>query len=48
MLTIRPDQDSDFDTIIKLWHDCGLIHPVNDPAKDIARKMKVNPEWFIN
>jgi ribosomal protein S18 acetylase RimI-like enzyme len=26
---------------------CDLTRPVNDPWKDIARKMKVNPELFL-
>lgn len=47
MLAIRPYQDCDLDAIVRLWHDCGLIHPANDPLKDIERKKRVNPEWLI-
>ena len=46
-MKIRPYQDSDEQTIIQLWLDCGLVAPQNNPVRDIQRKLKVNPEWFI-
>ena len=46
-MKIRPYQDSDEQTIIQLWLDCGLVAPQNNPIRDIQRKLKVNPEWFI-
>lgn len=33
--------------VIALWEKCNLTRPVNNPKKDIARKMKVNPELFL-
>jgi len=33
--------------VIGLWERCGLVRPINDPQKDIRRKMKVNPELFL-
>ncbi|HVU18663.1 MAG TPA: GNAT family acetyltransferase [Candidatus Didemnitutus sp.] len=45
--TIRPFQDPDQAAVIALWHAAGLVRPQNDPVKDIARKRKVNPEWFL-
>lgn len=33
--------------VIALWKRCNLVRPVNNPGKDIARKMKVNPELFL-
>jgi ribosomal protein S18 acetylase RimI-like enzyme len=30
-----------------LWQECGLVVPHNNPVRDIERKMKVNPEWFL-
>jgi ribosomal protein S18 acetylase RimI-like enzyme len=33
--------------VIALWEKCNLIRPVNNPHKDIARKIKVNPELFL-
>jgi ribosomal protein S18 acetylase RimI-like enzyme len=46
-LTIRPYQPADEDTVVALWHACGLTRPWNDPRKDIARKRTVQPEWFL-
>jgi len=39
-----PDDES---SVIQLWNDCGLVRPWNDPAKDIARKLTVQPEMFL-
>ncbi|MDZ4404286.1 GNAT family acetyltransferase [Prosthecobacter sp.] len=44
---IRPFQPSDEDTVIALWNACGLVVPQNNPVRDIARKLRVNPEWFL-
>jgi ribosomal protein S18 acetylase RimI-like enzyme len=33
--------------VIALWERCNLTRPVNNPQKDIQRKMKVNPELFL-
>lgn len=46
-MTIRPYRDSDEKAVVGLWRACGLVRPQNDPRKDIARKQKVNPEWFL-
>lgn len=47
MLFIRPFQPKDQTAVVKLWHTCKLVVPHNDPCQDIARKLKVNPEWFL-
>lgn len=44
---IRPYRPHDQETVIALWDPCGLLAPQNDPIKDIARKARVNPEWFF-
>ena len=44
---IRPYAPSDESAVITLWRECGLLRPQNDPRKDIARKLRVNPEWFL-
>jgi ribosomal protein S18 acetylase RimI-like enzyme len=44
---IRSYQPSDELTVIALWKECGLTRPWNDPRKDIARKLKVQPELFL-
>ncbi len=46
-LSIRPFQTDDLNDVIRLWRSCNLIRPWNDPSKDIARKLRVNPEWFL-
>ena len=46
-LEIRPFRPSDLNDVIRLWRSCNLTRPWNDPSKDIARKLRVNPEWFL-
>ena len=46
-MNIRPFQTTDELAVISLWRKCNLTHPNNDPRKDIARKMRVNPEMFL-
>jgi ribosomal protein S18 acetylase RimI-like enzyme len=46
-VTIRPFRPADGAPVIALWQACGLVRPQNDPRKDIARKLRVNPEWFL-
>lgn len=45
--SIRPFAPKDEPVVIALWRACDLIRPQNDPRKDIARKLHVNPEWFL-
>lgn len=45
--TIRSFAPADAAAIIALWRACDLVRPWNDPHKDIARKLRVNPEWFL-
>ena len=44
---IRQYDVTDRDDVIELWRQCGLVVPQNDPGRDIERKLKVNPEWFL-
>ena len=46
-MQIRPFEIRDEEDVIKLWMECNLIVPWNDPRKDIQRKLKVNPELFL-
>ena len=46
-LLIRPYQDQDEKSVIRLWHNCNLVVPQNDPKLDIERKSKVNPDLFL-
>ena len=47
MLQIRPYQVQDRDRIVRLWHDCNLVVPWNDPQKDIQRKQDSGAELFL-
>ena len=44
---IRPFLESDTDTVVQLWHECGLTRSWNDPRHDIRRKLAVQPELFL-
>lgn len=44
---IRPYHPTDKDSVIALWHACGLIRAWNDPDKDIQRKLQVQPDMFL-
>ena len=46
-MKIRPFAAADEQAVISLWRDCGLVVPWNDPAKDIARKLAVDPGLFL-
>lgn len=46
-LIIRPYRPADEPAVLELWAACHLIVPHNDPRKDIRRKLRVNPEWFL-
>lgn len=46
-MLIRPYRQTDEAALLALWQACDLIKPQNDPRKDIARKLRVNPEWFL-
>ena len=42
-LNIRAFHPADEAAVIQLWHDSGLTRPWNDPKKDVARKLTVQP-----
>ena len=46
-MTIRPFCAADEAAVVALWEVCKLTRSWNDPQKDIARKLRVNPEWFL-
>jgi ribosomal protein S18 acetylase RimI-like enzyme len=33
--------------VVALWTRCGLVPPWNDPRKDIARQLRMQPELFL-
>lgn len=46
-ISIRAYRPSDDVDVIALWRVCDLVRPWNDPAKDITRKLKVDPDGFL-
>jgi ribosomal protein S18 acetylase RimI-like enzyme len=46
-LEIRPFRPADEAAVIALWQVAGLTRPWNDPHRDIARKLRVQPELFL-
>jgi ribosomal protein S18 acetylase RimI-like enzyme len=46
-MEIRSYVESDQDAVVDLWRDAGLIVPQNDPATDIRRKLRVQPDMFL-
>jgi ribosomal protein S18 acetylase RimI-like enzyme len=46
-LVIRSYQRQDEEAVIELWLQCDLVVPQNNPQRDINRKLRVNPEWFL-
>lgn len=46
-MKIRVFVEEDTSAVIALWENCGLTRPWNDPAKDIQRKLKIQPELFL-
>jgi ribosomal protein S18 acetylase RimI-like enzyme len=46
-MQIRPYRHEDKAQVIALWQECGLVVPQNDPAKDIERKRRVDPDLFL-
>ena len=47
MARIRPFADADEPAVIALWERAGLTRTWNDPAKDVARKRRVQGELFL-
>ena len=46
-LFIRPFQTEEEDAVVALWEMCELTVPWNNPHKNIARKLQVQPELFF-
>jgi ribosomal protein S18 acetylase RimI-like enzyme len=46
-MKIREFSKEDTNAVIELWKACGLTRPWNDPARDITRKLQVQPELFL-
>ncbi len=47
LMEIRCFRPEDEPSVVTLWQQCDLVRPWNNPHRDICRKLKVNPEWFL-
>ena len=46
-MLVRPYRTVDEESLVSLWQVCELTVPWNNPHKDIARKLQVQPEQFL-
>lgn len=46
-MQIRAFHEDDTEAVVELWRAAGLTRPWNDPHRDIARKLTVQPEMFL-
>ena len=46
-MKIRAFEPQDEPAVVALWEVCKLTRPWNDPHKDIARKLAIQPELFL-
>lgn len=46
-LKIRTYREEDEAAVIRLWQQCGLVVPWNNPEADIARKCADSPDLFF-
>ena len=47
MKNIRIYRERDREQVLALWQECDLIHPKNDPQKDLDRKKGFGEELFL-
>lgn len=46
-MQIRSSLSTDHPGLIRLWEQCELTRPWNDPRRDIARKLQVRPDLLL-
>ncbi|MFZ7086783.1 GNAT family acetyltransferase [Curtobacterium sp. RRHDQ10] len=46
-IALRTFEPDDTESVVALWTECGLVRPWNDPRRDIARKLTVQPDLFL-
>ena len=47
MTQIRVFDPAETEAVVALWEACGLVRSWNDPRRDIARKLTVQPDLFL-
>jgi len=45
-MEIRTFVPAETEALVSLWRDCGLVHPANDPYRDVDRKVADSP-WGL-
>jgi len=46
-MKIRKFETNDTEKVIKVWGECGLLHPPNDPYEEIKNKSEFQPDLFL-
>jgi ribosomal protein S18 acetylase RimI-like enzyme len=46
-MEMRSYRSDDEEAVVQLWAECGLVVAWNNPRRDIARKVKVQPGMFL-
>lgn len=46
-MDVRAYEESDRQSVIELWEECGLVAGQNNPHKDIDRKLQKDPDLFL-
>lgn len=46
-MDIRQYEPRDEEAVVRLWTDCGLVVPWNNPRRDIQRKLQVQANMFL-
>jgi ribosomal protein S18 acetylase RimI-like enzyme len=46
-MDIRQYESRDEESVVRLWTECGLVVPWNNPRRDIQRKLKVQADMFL-
>lgn len=46
-MLIRTYHSDDQEAVVRLWEECGLTRPWNDPYKDITRKVAQGDDLFL-
>ena len=46
-MKIRPFHETDTEAVVRLWEQCDLTRPWNNPYKDIERKLTTQRDLFL-
>jgi ribosomal protein S18 acetylase RimI-like enzyme len=46
-MDIKRYEPRDEESVVRLWTECGLVVPWNNPRRDIQRKLQVQADMFL-